>query len=92
VTARFTASAAYPPGVAIAANVPGASGTITSSPPGINCRYSCSADFPRGATVTLTPAPNPGSSFESWSGCDSISGDTCTVTMDQAKNVQANFV
>jgi Divergent InlB B-repeat domain len=92
VTATFTTSLSYPLGVTIASTVPGASGAVTSSPPGINCSSSCSASFPHGATVTLTPAPNPGSSFEYWTGCDSLSGDTCTVTMDQAKNVQANFV
>jgi hypothetical protein len=25
-------------------------------------------------------------------GCDQVSGNTCTVTMNQAKNVTANFV
>jgi uncharacterized protein (TIGR03437 family) len=56
------------------------SGTITSSPPGINCGVACSANFPAGTEVTLNVTPNAGSSFQFWSGDCSESG-TCTVTI-----------
>jgi List-Bact-rpt repeat protein len=80
-------------GVSVLSTVPGQTGTVTSSPAGIvACRSSCSTGFAPGTNVTLTPAPDAGSSFEYWTGCDSVSGNTCTVTMDRAKNVQANFV
>jgi membrane-bound inhibitor of C-type lysozyme len=64
-------------------------GTVTSDPIGINCRSTCQADFEAG-TVILTAAPDLGSDF-SWSGCDSVNGATCTVNMNAAKSVQANF-
>jgi hypothetical protein len=30
--------------------------------------------------------------FGSWSGCDSVSGNTCTVTVTSARSVTAGFV
>jgi hypothetical protein len=27
-----------------------------------------------------------------WTGCDSVSGNKCTVTMDRARTVTANFL
>jgi hypothetical protein len=30
--------------------------------------------------------------FTGWSGCDSSSGNTCTVTMTAGKSVTANFL
>ncbi|MCG3111308.1 MAG: fibronectin type III domain-containing protein [Candidatus Manganitrophus sp. SB1] len=64
-------------------------GTVTSDPIGINCRSTCQADFEAG-TVTLTAAPDLGSDI-SWSGCDSVNEGICTVNMNAAKSVQANF-
>jgi IPT/TIG domain len=66
-------------------------GTVTSSPSGINCGGTCSAAFNSGSVVTLTAAPTFPSLFSSWSGCDSVSGNMCTVTMGSNKTVTANF-
>src|SRR5262245_46419032 len=44
------------------------SGTVTSSPAGIQCGSTCSAPFRSGATVTLTASPAAGSVFAGWSG------------------------
>jgi hypothetical protein len=30
--------------------------------------------------------------FNGWTGCDTVNGDLCTVTMNQAKTVVANFL
>jgi hypothetical protein len=30
--------------------------------------------------------------FNGWSGCDAVSGTTCTVTMRAARSVTANFL
>ncbi|HVO63877.1 MAG TPA: Ig-like domain-containing protein [Terriglobales bacterium] len=69
-----------------------ASGSVTSSPTGINCpNTTCSANFAVGTTVTLTASPNSGSSFNHWDGCDAPSGITCTMNMNAAKTVTANF-
>jgi hypothetical protein len=65
-------------------------GTVTSSPSGINCGPTCSADFTSGAVVTLTATPATGSTFAGWSGACSGTG-TCTVTMDTDKTVTATF-
>jgi List-Bact-rpt repeat protein len=67
------------------------SGTITSSPTGINCGNDCSESYAGGATVALTATASSGSTFASWSACDSTSGTTCTVQMSAAKTVTATF-
>jgi hypothetical protein len=66
------------------------SGTVTSSPAGINCGATCAADYDAGSVVTLTAAPSTGSSFTGWSGACSGT-ETCTVTIDAAKSVTASF-
>src|SRR5205807_4505896 len=50
-----------------------------------------SAPYDRGATVTLTAAPASGSTFAGWSGCDTVSSSTCTVTMNAVRSVSATF-
>jgi len=66
------------------------SGTITSSPTGINCGGTCAADFVSGTMVTLTAAADATSAFTGWSGACSGT-DACTVTVDAAKSVTATF-
>jgi hypothetical protein len=67
-------------------------GTITSSPAGISCGSTCTAQFIADTNVTLTVVPNLGSVLLSWSGCDTSTDTTCTVRMSAAKAVTANFV
>jgi alpha-tubulin suppressor-like RCC1 family protein len=67
-------------------------GTVTSSPAGISCAPTCSASFVGGSSVTLTAAAGVDSNFTGWTGCDSVSGATCTVTMSGARNVTAIFM
>jgi hypothetical protein len=66
------------------------SGTVTSSPSGINCGGTCSAEFGEGTEVTLTASPAEGSTFAGWSGACSGTG-SCKVTMSEAKSVTASF-
>jgi hypothetical protein len=66
-------------------------GTVTSSPAGIDCGTTCSYDFATGQSVTLTATAPAGSGFMGWSGDCSGTGKTCTVTMSAAKNVTATF-
>jgi alpha-tubulin suppressor-like RCC1 family protein len=68
------------------------SGTVTSSPGGINCGATCSATYDGDTVVTLTATAGMTSLFNGWSGCDSTSGSSCTVRMIAAKSVTANFV
>ena len=66
-------------------------GSVHSSPAGINClNGTCSFDFLMGTTVTLTPQIPTLTTFLGWSGACSGTGP-CTVTMDAAKSVTANF-
>jgi hypothetical protein len=69
-----------------------AQGTVTSSPAGIDCGSTCSADFNSGTVVTLTARPGFLSIFTGWNGCDTANGTTCTVTVNAAKTVTANFL
>jgi len=66
-------------------------GTVTSRPAGINCGSTCSASYVSGTTVTLTATPGLFSGFGGWSGCDAVSGRSCTVDMNSARSVTANF-
>jgi len=68
------------------------SGTVTSSPAGINCGTTCSATYLDSTAVTLTAVPGQFSVFMSWTGCDTVDGATCTVTMSAARSVAADFL
>jgi hypothetical protein len=66
------------------------SGTVTSSPAGVNCGSDCSESYASGTNVTLTAAPAAGSTFAGWSGACSGTG-SCAVTMSSARSVTATF-
>jgi hypothetical protein len=80
-------SSAHPLTVTLAGT---GTGTLTSTPAGINCPGTCTANFSTGTMVTLTETPASGSSFTGWSGACSGTG-TCSVTMNAAASVTANF-
>ncbi len=65
-------------------------GTVTSSPAGINCGIDCTESFASGTVATLTATPGTGYTFSGWSG-DCAGTGTCTVTMSAARNVIATF-
>jgi serine protease len=67
-------------------------GTVTSSPGGINCGGTCSAFYNLGTVVVLTATPQGVSIFNGWTGCDTATGMSCTITMSKAKTVTANFL
>jgi Divergent InlB B-repeat domain/PKD domain len=66
------------------------SGTLTSSPGGVNCGSDCEEEYERGTVVTLIPSAAPGSEFKGWSGACTGTG-TCEVTISEAKSVSAKF-
>jgi hypothetical protein len=74
-----------------ATNAGTGSGTITADSGQINCGDTCSASYDYGTVVTLTATPYAGSTFISWSGCDAVSGATCTVSMNAPRKVTATF-
>ncbi len=69
-------------------------GTVTSTPAGIECGQShtkCSAEFPEGEAVKLTPMPEANNLFKEWGGACSGSG-SCSVTMSANESVMAEFI
>jgi PKD repeat protein len=72
-------------------SVSAANGNVTSTPAGINCTGSCTANFLDGATVSLTASPAAGRAFAGWTGDCSGQGATCVVTMNAARTVAATF-
>jgi hypothetical protein len=66
-------------------------GTVTSSPPGINCGADCSEAYAFGTPVTLTAQAGSGSRFDGWGGACSGSSPTCSVTMSSDRSVTATF-
>jgi hypothetical protein len=104
VTINLSGTAQYPLTVAVATTntlsgtitANNGNGTLTSTPPGLNCSnvaavaaagtaatVNCTASFDVGATVNLTPAAtqSPLSLFDGWTGLCSGTG-ACAVTMD----------
>ncbi len=69
----------------------GGSGTISSSPSGIDCGAACTSVFITDAMVTLTATPDANSVFAGWSGGICSGTATCVVTMSEARNVTATF-
>jgi hypothetical protein len=68
------------------------SGSIASTPAGIDCGSTCAATFASGAQVTLTATASGAATFTGWSGdCSSATGNTCTVRMDRARTTIASF-
>lgn len=68
----------------------GGSGTVTSSPVGVNCPTTCAATFVSGTSVTLTANAGVGQVFLNWSGACSGSA-SCTVLINAAASVTATF-
>ena len=66
------------------------SGTVTSTPDGINCGRACSLSVTRGRAVTLTARAAAGSGFTGWRGACAGTAD-CVVTMSAARAVTATF-
>jgi hypothetical protein len=76
----------------LSVNKPGTgNGIVSSEPTGIDCGSACSYSFNYNTSVTLTAATATGSTFTGWSGYTCPGTGTCTIYMDAAKSVTANF-
>ena len=64
--------------------------TVSASSGSINCGSSCSDTYESDTVVTLTASPS--TLLTGWSGCDSVSGATCVVTVQSARSVTARFL
>lgn len=66
------------------------SGTVTSSPTGINCNTDCSYDFTAGSPVTLSATAGEFSVFTGWSnGCTGTGN--CSTVANADRTVTATF-
>ena len=84
-------TASLPVALTVVTNGSG-SGTVTSSPAGINCGVTCSASFGAGTAVTLTATPtSAASTFIGWLGSGCTGTLTCTKTLSAAANITATF-
>jgi glucose/arabinose dehydrogenase len=64
---------------------------VSSTPGGIDCGNDCTENYGEGTKVTLTAGEESNSPTVIWFGCDSTSGNTCSVTMNSDKTVTAVF-
>jgi len=67
------------------------SGTVASSPAGIDCGVDCSEPYVEGTVVTLTAVPDVNSVFIGWSGGGCSGTGNCVVTMNANTTVTATF-
>jgi phospholipase C len=89
VTATFATTTITP---VLTASLAGTgTGTISSSPAGINCGATCSASYASGTQVTLTETAGVSSAFTAWSGGCSGNGATCALAMNANQHVTATF-
>jgi hypothetical protein len=67
-------------------------GSVSSTPSGMNCTTACTGLFASPSLVTLTATPDPGSVFERWTGeCIGTVATTCNVTVTRRVGVGAIF-
>jgi phospholipase C len=66
-------------------------GSVSSTPAGINCGTTCAAIFNAGTQVTLTATLLNNSTFGGWSGGCSGTQLTCEITLNAATQVNATF-
>ena len=88
--AENVAAAFSPAGVLTVTESGNGTGTVTSSPAGINCPGTCTATFPPSTQVTLSETPGANYYFGGWSGaCSGMA--TCSVSMTVPESVVAAF-
>jgi len=83
-----------PPGghtLTVTVDTSAAAGGVTSNPPGQDCRSTCTWTFNDGTDITLTARYDQGSGQVTWEGCDTFSGDSCTVHLTANRAVTAHL-
>ncbi len=56
-----------------------------------SCTANCTKEFSMDTLVTLIAQPAVGATFAGWTGCDSVAGTACMVTMGSARTAGATF-
>ena len=88
VTASFSAGVGTTLGVGVGK---AGSGTVRSTPGGVDCGPRCSLSLGLGQTVTLTAAEARGSRFVGWTGACEGSSRRCVLVLDGAAAAVALF-
>jgi hypothetical protein len=68
-----------------------ASGTVASTPAGIDCGATCAGQYAPGTVVTLTATPAAGAVFTGWGGACSGTLTSCSITLNASAAVNADF-
>lgn len=90
VVATFSGPVSYPLFATVAG--PGSLVTDVGAVCSVSFTTSCNEAYASGTVVTLTASPDPGTTA-SWGGaCAGTVGNTCVVTMSQARNATVAFV
>ncbi len=66
-------------------------GTVTSSPAGINCGADCNERYTSGTNIVLTASPATGSTFGNWTNCPTVDGNLCRLNITTNITVRAQF-
>jgi len=69
----------------------GGLGTVSSSPPGLNCGTMCSATYAAGTLVTLTASPDANSMVAGFSGACRTGASTCAFVLTNNAIVSVSF-
>lgn len=66
-------------------------GSVGNAQGSLYCTASCHVEFSSSTVITLQAAPSAGETFLGWSGACSGTSPTCTVRVDQDRQVDASF-
>lgn len=89
VNANTTVSAAF--NLPTLSVVVAGTGTVTSTPAGIDCGTTCMVSFNKDTSITLSAAPVAGMTFSGWSGGGCTGTGPCVVTLTDNFTVTATF-
>jgi len=89
-TDETCATSAYDGVTVTVSKVGNGTGTVTSSPAGINCGTACSASYLSGTLVTLAATPDPGITFDGWTG-GCVGTAPCILAGNSSVAVTASF-
>lgn len=67
------------------------SGTVTSSPEGINCGSDCQETYDAGTLINLSAVPDPGSFFVGWEDDECSGSGDCDLVINRDKTIKAIF-
>jgi hypothetical protein len=91
LTAELTVGAIFTPLRTVTVQRSG-SGSVKSTPAGVDCGSDCSTSVVEGTALALEATPAPGYAFAGWSGCDQADGRFCNLWPSADRAVTATFV